>query len=570
MHHANVKKTLDELERVTSWINKTKRKHFNEMTMRKLDDSVHGYGGEIGIPGRVVMFEGSFAVTEANVTSDFLFSVFMFNDMIMWCRSTKKDAKGSRMGSKKDTFVFEDKIEYDAMTKVERVGNNLVRIENSRKHAVVIAKDSMTADHFMFILNDAVNARKTLLDQLNNIRIVRLQREKESVLQRLSDAEEALKQANIKISKQEKQIEALQEVLTKVCQQVGVTCKNLVEIGQEGTEKDGIGGLDGKKGEDKGGGEQVIDSKGEDEGEVSKPFNAFIAMATTDYISEDPAELSFAFGELILITRDLGTHFLGRMKDSDILTEQKVDPNRVCKVVRRGMNYVRDDVESSRKSSSRILQTVDKKESLLVAAKNALKTRALSGMEGSPIASPSFRKKKTIDLSPSPRHIQPVDFSQEVILRQGWMMKKGNNRRNWKRRFFILTENVFHYYENMEKIGARKPLGMIALEPGFTVKEGVGENLFFVPTAERTWEFKCESGEDMVGWLKELRELSVRKETVTKKNPLFMKASTPRGSERTSNSGSRRSSAEIRSQSRQGQEESSTTTSLNESEEYDL
>jgi hypothetical protein len=39
-------------------------------------------------------------------------------------------------------------------------------------------------------------------------------------------------------------------------------------------------------------------------------------------------------------------------------------------------------------------------------------------------------------------------FFAGTVVKQGWLTKKGGQRRNWKTRWFVLKTNEFSYYNN--------------------------------------------------------------------------------------------------------------------------
>ena len=46
-----------------------------------------------------------------------------------------------------------------------------------------------------------------------------------------------------------------------------------------------------------------------------------------------------------------------------------------------------------------------------------------------------------------------LDFTDELVngvLKKGYLTKEGHLRRNWKRRYFILQENIMRYYASRE------------------------------------------------------------------------------------------------------------------------
>ena len=48
-----------------------------------------------------------------------------------------------------------------------------------------------------------------------------------------------------------------------------------------------------------------------------------------------------------------------------------------------------------------------------------------------------------------------LDFLDELVkgvLKKGYLVKEGHVRHNWKRRYFILQENIMRYYVSREKM----------------------------------------------------------------------------------------------------------------------
>lgn len=117
-------------------------------------------------------------------------------------------------------------------------------------------------------------------------------------------------------------------------------------------------------------------------------------------------------------------------------------------------------------------------------------------------------------MGPGYKELSPgiPDHSQEAILAQGWLVKKGGNVRNWKRRWFILTEWRLYYYEDAKIVG-KKPKGIVPLWEKFTVERvdlGDGGHDFRVPQVERTWEFKADNAKDLQKWCTVLEELALK------------------------------------------------------------
>ena len=56
-----------------------------------------------------------------------------------------------------------------------------------------------------------------------------------------------------------------------------------------------------------------------------------------------------------------------------------------------------------------------------------------------------------------------VDFNTYPPLKQGYLIKEGHIRRNWKQRWFILKNNIMYYYKNRNDEKKNRALGVIPL-----------------------------------------------------------------------------------------------------------
>ena len=103
---------------------------------------------------------------------------------------------------------------------------------------------------------------------------------------------------------------------------------------------------------------------------------------------------------------------------------------------------------------------------------------------------------------------------------QGWLIKKGNIRTNWKRRWFHLRNNEMLMSKDLKS----KPFKSILIEEMQEVVEGLPEadgspfvkkskdqyqHFFYIITEKRTWYFQAESEKDMREWLSYLRKAKV-------------------------------------------------------------
>ncbi|CAM9979485.1 unnamed protein product [Lampetra planeri] len=116
--------------------------------------------------------------------------------------------------------------------------------------------------------------------------------------------------------------------------------------------------------------------------------------------------------------------------------------------------------------------------------------------------------------------INGISFSGKIIL-QGYLMKQGHRRRNWKVRKFILREepSYLHYYDPTKEKSER-PLGgfpvrgclVTALDDGGVppgVRGNVQDNLFEVITADEVrFYLQAASAAQRSEWIRAIRQLS--------------------------------------------------------------
>jgi hypothetical protein len=94
-----------------------------------------------------------------------------------------------------------------------------------------------------------------------------------------------------------------------------------------------------------------------------------------------------------------------------------------------------------------------------------------------------------------------LDFSQEVIVKQGWLRIVSGVRRKWKKHYFFLSENNMYYYEN-ERIAGKKPLGMMPLSDLGTVERSKKyDDGFQMPFTDQLWEMRGETPEEATEWI---------------------------------------------------------------------
>ena len=59
-----------------------------------------------------------------------------------------------------------------------------------------------------------------------------------------------------------------------------------------------------------------------------------------------------------------------------------------------------------------------------------------------------------------------LDLLDEIVmgvLKKGYLTKRGGNRKNWKKRWFILKENTLFYYESRENLTQKVCISVVEL-----------------------------------------------------------------------------------------------------------
>jgi len=93
----------------------------------------------------------------------------------------------------------------------------------------------------------------------------------------------------------------------------------------------------------------------------------------------------------------------------------------------------------------------------------------------------------------------------DQIVKQGWMMKKGDMIKSWKKRYFVLkTNRTLNYYESDAAVMVK---GVCHLNKVKSVKKKKGEN-FEVDTSKRTWCFACKDTKTRDDWVKKIKSVA--------------------------------------------------------------
>lgn len=97
-----------------------------------------------------------------------------------------------------------------------------------------------------------------------------------------------------------------------------------------------------------------------------------------------------------------------------------------------------------------------------------------------------------------------VSGSSNNILKQGWGIKRGHVRKNWKRRYFILYSNGFSYYKSDKDDEAIRTIPIdeiLTAKVGSEENSDSRENLFMVATTDKIYYVQVDSSEEMSSWV---------------------------------------------------------------------
>ncbi len=524
VEYAPTKEAHEVLENVTQWINAEKRREFNTQRMQQLESQLVGAEFELLIPGRSVVLEGMYRVAEiASFEAVPFAKVIVFNDSLVWARPAK---------NKTDVFKYEGRILFDRFTKTERIGLDVVRVESREAMRLLQAKDPLATEHLHTVLNEAVTARAQLLTSVHKKRSEAAKNERDRLVAKVETLEKELDASRRHSEVQTKRIALLTQMMIEMCAAAKREVPAELQLPAGPPSPNGNLGAAEETRSPNVGRHQLSAmsrmSKLSNSPKLNAEITPFVVVANEDYLSEDPEELSFAFGELLLLTHDCGDYFLGRPLEGEVFTEKKVAPSKVAQTVKRGNAFVRssdavvvsDKVNRDKRSGNFLLDvaraTLTRSDAGSKYVKAARSSQDITGGT-SQTASPHFRKKGNtgsrtmgsptttsdgvVELAPG-----VLDHSQEVLVKQGWLRMMGGVRKHWKRRYVFLSETNLYYYEN-DKIAGKKPLGMVAVsEMGSLERLKKFDDGFQLAFGDQLWELRGETAEEASEWMAAIEE----------------------------------------------------------------
>eukprot|EP01088_Endostelium_zonatum_P020895 TRINITY_DN7922_c0_g1_i1.p1 TRINITY_DN7922_c0_g1~~TRINITY_DN7922_c0_g1_i1.p1 ORF type:complete len:104 (-),score=23.18 TRINITY_DN7922_c0_g1_i1:86-397(-) len=95
------------------------------------------------------------------------------------------------------------------------------------------------------------------------------------------------------------------------------------------------------------------------------------------------------------------------------------------------------------------------------------------------------------------------------VVKQGWLLKKGGRRKNWKKRFFVLLDSPkeLRYYESDS---ASKAKGILNLNEITAIKNSTDPRApnfsFDITTPKRVFVFSAASQEELEEWMNLIKE----------------------------------------------------------------
>lgn len=511
--YGSVKNALQELEKVIQWINAEKRRYFNAVRMSELEQNVENVPPELDLsgPSRFIVHDGQFKVSEHAATENVpVARVILFNDGIMWCKPQGKKHR------------YEGHLMFDIDTTTERIGLDVIRVQAKTYSWLLWGKDLLTMEHLSSMLTDTITQRKEVLVRVKEKRAEAMRNMWDRTQEKMEALEDELKNARRKIEQQGTRIDMLISIVQELCKGSGIPIPQELLAHPEAFEKM----PSARRG-------SVIVSVGRPKVGLHNEQLPFVVVTDEDYVSDDPDELSFAFGELLLIVQDSGDHFRGRPLSGEVTVDKKIFDRHISLMVKKGSSYVRGaPVTPVKKTLKSALEVVGMRTPLLRSDPKLLKNARTSQLNDQPPPSPSLSAKRkgrsqttaatpttsssnggiVVELAPG-----VPDHSQEIILRQGWLYKKGGSRRNWKRRFFLLSQretdqSTSLYYYETDKIAGKKPLGIVDLSTKFVVEKAKRfDEGFNIPFPDRLWEFRADSVDEATDWTNLLTDIGRKK-----------------------------------------------------------
>jgi len=103
------------------------------------------------------------------------------------------------------------------------------------------------------------------------------------------------------------------------------------------------------------------------------------------------------------------------------------------------------------------------------------------------------------------KKLTEVTSPQGVILKSGFLSKKGVKRRNWNKRWFVLRNATLSYYKN---INDKTPKGVINIREIRSVESSFRKPFCFaINTRDREYFINANDSAEQADWMRTLTEM---------------------------------------------------------------
>ncbi|KDN52982.1 PH domain-like protein [Tilletiaria anomala UBC 951] len=103
-----------------------------------------------------------------------------------------------------------------------------------------------------------------------------------------------------------------------------------------------------------------------------------------------------------------------------------------------------------------------------------------------------------------------TDLLQEHTIKSGYLWKKGEKRKTWKKRWFVLRASKLAYYKNEKEYQLLRLIDMSEVHAVASVELKKNENSFGIVTPKRTYYVKTGSRRDMQDWIQHLNDVKTQ------------------------------------------------------------
>jgi hypothetical protein len=104
----------------------------------------------------------------------------------------------------------------------------------------------------------------------------------------------------------------------------------------------------------------------------------------------------------------------------------------------------------------------------------------------------------------------------DIVVRTGYMYKRGGKRKNWKRRWFCLSGTFIFYYTNQNRTTHKGTILLEEAKVGY-IDQGMTKFSFKIETPNRTYIMSCETEKDREDWMAQIRAIKASSMVLVRK-----------------------------------------------------